>query len=284
MAAGMLAEHERGLLQPDHFGPHDFVSGSVLQHAVLVDTTLVGKRITPDDRLVVLHRKRRRGRYQFRGRGEPCGVDLVPVREYVVAYIDRHHDLFERGIARAFADAVDGAFDLTRAAGDTGERVGDCHAEVVVAVDREHGLVGVRHPLDQRANEAGVFLWHGVTDGIGNIDRGGAGLDHGFHDAAQVIHLRARAVFRRAFDVVRVGARQAGDNGVLGAPRDLAHGLEVAFRGDRETGLDDVDAHVVEHLGDLELFLEGHGGAGALLAVAQGGVEYNDAVLFGLIG
>jgi hypothetical protein len=42
----------------------------------------------------------------------------------------------------------------------------------------------------------------------------------------------------------------------------------IAFRGDGETGLDHVDAHVVEHLGDLELFLERHGGAGALLAVA----------------
>jgi hypothetical protein len=50
-----------------------------------------------------------------------------------------------------------------------------------------------------------------------------------------------------------------------------------------KAGLDDIDAHVVEHLGDLEFFLEGHGGAGALFAVAQGGVEYNDAVLVGLV-
>ena len=79
-------------------------------------------------------------------------------------------------------------------------------------------------------------------------------------------------------------ARQAGDHGVLGAAGDLADRLEVAFRGDREAGLDDVDAHVVEHLGDLELLLEGHGGAGALLAVAQRGVENDDAVLLGLVG
>ena len=81
-----------------------------------------------------------------------------------------------------------------------------------------------------------------------------------------------------------VGARQAGDHSVPGAAGDLADGLEIAFRGDRETGLDHVDAHVVEHLGDLDLFLEGHGGAGTLLAVAQGGVENDDAVLFGLVG
>ena len=51
-----------------------------------------------------------------------------------------------------------------------------------------------------------------------------------------------------------------------------------------KAGLDDVDAHLVEQRGDFELLLVGHGGAGALLAVAQGGVENNDAVLLGLGG
>ena len=48
----------------------------------------------------------------------------------------------------------------------------------------------------------------------------------------------------------------------LDAPGDLLHGLEIALRGDREARLDDVDAHLVEQLGDFELLLEGHGGAG----------------------
>ena len=56
-------------------------------------------------------------------------------------------------------------------------------------------------------------------------------------------------------------------------------------RGDREAGLDDVDAHGVEEVGDLQLLLEGHGGAGALLAVAQRGVEDEDrSVLVVLCG
>ena len=85
-----------------------------------------------------------------------------------------------------------------------------------------------------------------------------------------------------AVDVLRPGARQAAHHGVLGALGDLVDGEEVAFRGDREAGLDDVDAQLVEELGDLELLLVGHGGAGRLLAVAQGGVEDDDAVLLGL--
>ena len=85
-----------------------------------------------------------------------------------------------------------------------------------------------------------------------------------------------------AVDVLLPGAGEAADHGLPGALGDLVDGLEIAFGRDREAGLDDVDAHRVEHLGDLELLLVGHGGAGRLLAVAQGGVEDDDAVLLGL--
>ena len=64
-------------------------------------------------------------------------------------------------------------------------------------------------------------------------------------------------------------------------PAIVGDGLEIAVRGDGEAGLDDVDAHGVEEVGDLDLLLERHGRAGALLAVAQGGVEDQDAVLAG---
>ena len=339
VTAGMLAEHQRGLLQADHFRLHDLVGRSVLQHAVLMDAAFMRERVAADDRLVVLHRERGRRRNQFRGAHQLRGVDLVPPRKLVVAHVDRHHDFFERRIAGPLADAVDGAFDLPRAAGDAGQRIRHRHAEVVMAMHGKNRLVGIRHALDQRAHEVGVFLRHRVADGIGNVDRGGAGLDHGLDDPAEKIHFAAGAVFRRPFDIVdmvagagdvgdreldhllrrhvqfdahvqrrgrdhgvdaaasaelhRFGAavdvlgmraRQAGDDGILGAAGDLADRLEIAFRGDRETGLDDIDAHVVEHLGDLDLFLKGHGRARALFAVTQGGVEYDYAVLVGLVG
>ena len=59
-------------------------------------------------------------------------------------------------------------------------------------------------------------------------------------------------------------------------PGDLVDALEIALARDGQL-VDDVDAHLVEQLGDFELLLEGHGGAGALLAVAEGGVD-DDAV------
>ena len=96
------------------------------------------------------------------------------------------------------------------------------------------------------------------------------------------VWMRGRSAVRsaspaRSMSFMR-GAGQAADHRVLHHLADLGDGLEVAVGGDREAGLDDVDAHLVEHFGDLQLFLQGHRGAGRLLAVAQGGVENENAV------
>ena len=61
---------------------------------------------------------------------------------------------------------------------------------------------------------------------------------------------------------------------LLGDPADR---LEVARRGGREAGLDDVDLEPRELAGDLELLGGGQPGAGRLLPVAQGRVEDADA-------
>ena len=81
---------------------------------------------------------------------------------------------------------------------------------------------------------------------------------------------------------LNAGAREPANHRVLGALGDLVDCGEVAVGGDRKAGFDDVDAHVVEQLGDFELLVVRHGRAGALLTVAQGGVENDDAVLFRL--
>ena len=57
------------------------------------------------------------------------------------------------------------------------------------------------------------------------------------------------------------------------ALRDRLHRLEVALAGNREAGLDHVDAEARELLGDLELLGDVERDAGRLLAVAQRRVE-----------
>ena len=79
-------------------------------------------------------------------------------------------------------------------------------------------------------------------------------------------------------DVGLVGAREAADHGALDLAGDLLDRLEVARRGDRKAGLDDVDAKAPELLSDLDLLLRVQGDARRLLAVPQRRVEDVDAV------
>ena len=134
------------------------------------------------------------------------GVDAGVVRVAVGARLEDHHDLFERAVAGAFADAVDGALDLPRAGLDRGQRIGDREPQIVVAVHADDGAIAQRRgdAADQRA----VFLGRGIADGIGNIDRAGAGGDHGLGDLFQEIGFGARAVLGGELHVVHVSARQ----------------------------------------------------------------------------
>ena len=144
---GMLAHDQRGLLHADVLGHHDLVGLRVLEHAVLVDAALMGEGVTADDRLVVLHRERGDGRDQLRRPRQHLGVDAGPERHHVVAHPHRHHHLFERGVAGALADAVDGALDLAGAGAHAGERIRHRHAEIVMAMHGKARLVGIRHAL-----------------------------------------------------------------------------------------------------------------------------------------
>jgi hypothetical protein len=61
---------------------------------------------------------------------------------------------------------------------------------------------------------------------------------------------------------------------------DGLDGGKVAVADDGEASFDHIDLEAGQLAGDFELFAQIHGGAGALLAVAQGGIEYDDSVVF----
>src|SRR5215467_13871985 len=88
--------------------------------------------------------------------------------------------------------------------------------------------------------------------------------------------------FGTAVDILELRPRQPADHGLLGAAGNFLDTVEIPLRGDGKARLDDIDAHLVENFGDFELLLEGHGGAGALFAVAQGRIEDHDAVAAGV--
>ena len=259
----------------------------------------------------------------------------VVVGQYVPPRVDRHDDLLQRRIACPLADTVDCALDLPRTGLHSGQRIGDGHAKIVVAMNRKDSLVSVRHPIAEHIEQGKILLRHGVTDRIGDIDGRRTGIDRRLDAGTQEIVVSARAVFRRPFDVLdeiaRLGDRprdhlqdfrrlllelpfhvhrrggnegvdawldgmgdgrpcpldiagsgtgEPGNGRVLHTAGDFGDGLEIAVRGDGETGFDNIDTHFIEAFSNLELFLERHRGAGALLAVAQGRVKNQDALTF----
>ncbi len=84
--------------------------------------------------------------------------------------------------------------------------IGDRHAEIVVAVGGEARHVGIGHAVAQHVEQREIFLRHGVADRVGDIDGGRAGIDRGFHAAAEEIVLGAGAVLGRPFHVIGVAA------------------------------------------------------------------------------
>ena len=198
----MFAQGKGRAGQTNVFGAHDLEGFCVLEHPVLVNAGLMRKRVLTDDGLVELHREARHGRHTARDLHDLLRVDASRERHDVVADLHRHDDLFQRGIACAFAKPVDRAFDLTCTRFDCSKAVGGRHAQIVVTVRGENHLVGPGHGFDEAADQVGGFTRCRVSNRIGNVDRRGSGLDRDFDHAAEIVPFRACRVHRRPLNVV----------------------------------------------------------------------------------
>ena len=88
---------------------------------------------------------------------------------------------------------------------DGGQAVGHGQAQVVVAVDADDHLVDAAARACLRWRMAAAYwLGHGVADRVGDVDRGGAGVDGLFDHLGQEIELGAGGVLGRELDVVAV--------------------------------------------------------------------------------
>ena len=108
---------------------------------MLVDAGCVGEGVGADDGLVGRAAEADALGQHLAGGVELVHHDVVAVGKLVAADDEDGGDLFERGVAGALADAVDGALDLADAGFDAGEGVGDGQPEVVVAVGGEDDVL-----------------------------------------------------------------------------------------------------------------------------------------------
>ena len=203
-AAAVLGQRQLGLAPADFLRIHDLVRLAFLDDAVLVNAAGVGEGVLADDRLAALHRQAAHPGDQLGGlhdllRHHAAGVTAVNV----VARLERHDDLLERGVAGSFADAVDGALDLPRSGLDGGERVGHGHAKVIVTMHADDRLAGLklRHGAVQVRDQFAELPRHGPADGVGDVHRRRAGIDGRLADLDEEIRLGAGSILRRKLDV-----------------------------------------------------------------------------------
>ena len=238
-APAMLAQHDAVGGEADVGRVHDFIGFAVGEEAVLVDAAFMGEGVDPDDRLVA----RRRGVGHFAqdaaGLEQLGGVDVGGDPEQVGAGLERHHHFLERAIAGAFADAVDRAFDLPRPAAHRRQRIGDRHAEVVVAMGRQYRPVR-RDFTRQERKQVENLLGRGVADRVGHVERRRPGIVRRAQRRQQIIALGADRVFGRKFDVVGKFARQPDGDVDPFENLVLAH-LELGLAVERAGGDEHVD-------------------------------------------
>ena len=112
MAARVLAEHDVRPGETDRLGVHDLVRPPMGEHAVLVDAGLVRECVSPHDRLVRLDGVAGQPGHQPRGTGNLARRRSGVQGDIVLARVQEHHDLLQRGVTGAFTDAVDRALNL----------------------------------------------------------------------------------------------------------------------------------------------------------------------------
>jgi len=100
----------------------------MLDHAVLVDTRLVGEGILANDGLVALHVNARHAGDQPAGPVNLRCVDPALQGKVIPPRAEVHDDLFQGGVPGALPDAVDGTLRLPGSSSYCLEAVGYCHA------------------------------------------------------------------------------------------------------------------------------------------------------------
>ena len=198
-------------------------------------------------------------------------------------------------------DRVDARHALFQHADDIGALTGGRVAHCVGDIDRASPCLdgGLDRGHQEIPVGAGGVLGaplHIDAHGFGVGDRGLDLLEHLVPRHLQLVfHVQIRGrdegvdarllgVFDGAVgpvDIAQRRARQPADHRILDDLGDLGHRFEITLRGNGEARLDNVDAHLVQQARDLQLFGQGHGGAGGLFPIAHGGVEDLYAILIG---
>ena len=161
-----------------------------------MNARLVGKGVGPDDCFVGLHHHAGVGTHHAAGAGNLRGVDVGGEVKEVGPGRNGHRHFFQGGVARSFANAVDGDLDLTCAAFDASQGVGRGQPQVVVAMGGPDDFVGTGGVGDEVGDETAVFLWRHIPNRVWNIQRRCPCFNRFRQYLHQKVRVRTARIFR----------------------------------------------------------------------------------------
>ncbi len=111
------------------------------------------------------------------------------------AHRQSNHDLFQRSISRALADAVDGALNLPHPGANCRQRVRHCQTQVVVAMRAQRDAVWIAQVFAHSREHRAILFRHRISHGIRQIQYRCAGIHRYAAYLAQEIDIRPSGIF-----------------------------------------------------------------------------------------
>ena len=174
-------------------------------------------------------------------------------------HLNGHNDLFERGIARALAQAVDGALDLRGAVLNSVKGKSGGHAQIIMRMHGDGNVLDAVNTLAQVLDARAKIPGHVISRGIGNVDDGRACLHRCLDDTDKELLIGATGVLGIELDIVHKvtgvlhGMNRTLDSLILGEMQ-----LVAQMRGrNAQTGMDARVLGALKGLGShLNVFID----------------------------
>ena len=189
----------------------------------------MGKRIGSDDGFIRSDDRAGDFAQQAAGFIQFLQIEFRGDAKTILAHGECDRDLLKRGVPGAFTDAVNRAFDLADARANRGQRIGDRKAEVVMAMRAQGDVPGIAEVLADLQKHRAVLFRHGVSDGVRQIQHGGAVFNGNLASLAEKLNLGSAGVFGGKFDLFDIITRQL-NHGADGFERLLARQTQLSLQ------------------------------------------------------
>ncbi len=161
-----------------------------------MNSCFVREGVAANDCFVWLHVEADDAREQLARRIKLAGFDVCYKRQSIGAHVHRHHDLFERCVSGTLADAVDRAFNLSRACFNRRQSICHCETEIVVTVNTDRHVPVSDNTLAHLLDQMRKLDRRCVANRVRHIEHGSACIDRNVEHFTQVIDIAARRIFR----------------------------------------------------------------------------------------